>query len=107
MSASEEDPKPKKVRLREFAGLVNRSKEILIPVCFSSHEDGVTFLPIQKNVAKMLIDEAKELGLDCIEGVVEGTGEDEGCLYLEGPEEGEEGVESEAAEEEPLEGDEE
>ena len=79
----------KKVRLREFAGLVNRASEIVVPVSFSSHtdaageEDGVAWLPIQKNVAKQLIDEAKEIGVEEIEGVF--YNEEEGCLYIEGP----------------------
>jgi hypothetical protein len=74
------EPEVRSMRLREFAGCVNRAKEVVVMVPFSSHDEGVTWLAIQKNVAKDLIDEAKELGIEEIEGV--SFNEEEGILYI-------------------------
>jgi hypothetical protein len=92
---------PQNVRLRAFAGMVNKASEILVPVYISSkgeHDNHYVWVPISKTAAKELIEEAKERGLEEIEGVTES----EGCLYLDGPgeEEGEPGTGEEEEEEE-------
>lgn len=87
------ETKHQKVRLRPFAGMVNRAKEILVPVYYASprenedgHEEGFCWLPITKATAKQLIEEATEAGIEEIEGVTE----EDGSLYIDGPEDDDE-----------------
>jgi hypothetical protein len=72
----------KNMRVREFAGAVNRAKEVLVLVQFSAeHEEGSMWLPIAKSAAKEIVDHAKEHGIEEVENVME----DDGCLYLDVP----------------------
>jgi hypothetical protein len=80
--------------------MVNRSKEVLIPVYLfdegDENKDEVVWLPISKTVAKGILDEAEEREIEEVCGVTE----EDGCLYLDGPSD-EEGEEEEEEEEAP------
>ena len=87
----------KNMRVREFAGSVNRAKEVLVLVQFSAeHDEGSLWLPIAKSTAKEIVDHAKEHGIEEIENVME----DDGCLYLDVPEDDGEDEKEEEKEEE-------
>lgn len=86
----------KTMRVREFAGAVNRAKEVLVLVSFSEHEEGTLWLPISKSTAKEIVDHAKEHGIEEIENLME----DDGCLYLDVPEDSDEETSGEEEEEE-------
>ena len=74
---------------RVFAGCINKAKEVMVPVCFNEHEEGVMWLPISKAAARSITDHAREHAIESIDAVFD---EDDKCLYIEGPmEPGEEG----------------
>jgi hypothetical protein len=93
------------VRLRPLAGMINRADEVMVPVYLSSkHVEGANeeeaspdecfWVSITKSAARDLLEEAKERGVEEIEGVEE----EDGCLYLHGP--GDDGAEEAPAGEE-------
>ncbi len=93
----------KSLRLRQFAGEINRADAVYIPVFFHSSQESF-WMEVPKTNAKELIAHATEHGIEEVEGI---TIED-GCLYIDGPgEEGETPGEKEEEEEEETEEEEE
>ena len=87
---------------RVFAGCINKAKEVMVPVCFNEHEEGVMWLPISKAAARSITDHAREHAIESIDAVFD---EDDKCLYIEGPMEPGEEVEpsdDDEADGEPL-----
>ena len=91
----------KTVRLRAFNGMINKADEVLVLVQFSAeHEEGSMWLPISKSTAKSISAHCEENGIEEVENVME----EDGNLYLDVPEDDEEGeVEGEDEPEEPTE----
>lgn len=89
------------LRLRAFAGKINKAKEILVPVYVFADVEGeepqeCVWIPITKQAARLIIDEAQEREIEEVCGI----SEEDGCLYIDGPdsEEIEEEEEEEVAE---------
>ena len=83
---------------RVFAGCINKAKEVMVPVCFNEHEEGVMWLPISKAAARSITDHAREHAIESIDAVFD---EDDKCLYIEGPMEPGEEVEPSDEETDP------
>jgi hypothetical protein len=84
---------------REFAGALNRCVEVLVPVEFSDHEEGVIWLPVKKSEARAILEHAREHGIEEIHAELD---KEDKCLYVEvrSETETEEAEEEEAEEEE-------
>jgi hypothetical protein len=92
------------VRLHAFKGMINRAKEILIPLYIFEDREGhdpeeCVWVPITKQAARSIVDEAEEREIEEVCGVTE----EDGCLYLDGPGDDEDDEDGEEEEEEEVE----
>lgn len=104
------------MKLRDFAGCVNRCNEVLIPVYFAddppNRPDGLEgddeceafiWAPVQKaKIKELVLSRAKELGIDEVDAVLD---PEDNNLYLDGG--GEDGEEEDLEEENEVEEEEE
>lgn len=81
------------MRLREFAGAINRCHEVLVAVHYGPGEEDFLWLPIAKTYAREITDKAREANLEEIDAVLDGDD-----LYIDAGDE--EGAEEEEEEEE-------
>ncbi len=80
------------MRLREFAGAINRCHEVLVAVHFGPGEDDFLWVPISKTSAREITDKAREAGLEEVDAAME-----DGDLLLDVGEEEEEVIEEQEA----------